>query len=195
MSNISFSPFGKSGGANPNSVGDLKQSIRNDDHEGWLKCEGAVISRTTYADLFAIIGTTFGAGDGSTTFRLPDTRGKTLATPNGSYPIGTSAGSVTKTLSINDLPSHSHTYENRYISQVDIVGGNDTDEVLTLQYPTNTSSWSSRIKLNESGAEGMKFLTFNTTSTSSTSGSNSAFDLRQPTLYMGNTFIFSGISN
>ena len=43
---------------------------------GWLKCNGAAVSRTTYAALFAAIGTTFGAGDGSTTFKLPDLRGE-----------------------------------------------------------------------------------------------------------------------
>ncbi|MGY0794330.1 phage tail protein [Azospirillum argentinense] len=43
---------------------------------GWLKANGALVSRTTYADLFAAIGTTFGAGDGSTTFKLPDLRGE-----------------------------------------------------------------------------------------------------------------------
>ena len=43
---------------------------------GWLKANGALISRTTYATLFAAIGTTFGAGDGSTTFQLPDLRGE-----------------------------------------------------------------------------------------------------------------------
>jgi microcystin-dependent protein len=43
---------------------------------GWLKCNGAAVSRTTYADLFAAIGTTYGAGDGSTTFNLPDLRGE-----------------------------------------------------------------------------------------------------------------------
>ena len=42
---------------------------------GYLKANGAVISRTTYSDLFSVIGTTFGAGDGSTTFNLPDLRG------------------------------------------------------------------------------------------------------------------------
>jgi microcystin-dependent protein len=41
---------------------------------GWLKCNGAAISRTVYAALFAAIGTTFGAGDGSTTFNLPELR-------------------------------------------------------------------------------------------------------------------------
>ena len=42
--------------------------------EGWLLCQGQAISRTDYADLFAVIGTNFGSGDGSTTFNLPDMR-------------------------------------------------------------------------------------------------------------------------
>jgi microcystin-dependent protein len=46
--------------------------------EGWLLCQGQAISRTTYADLFAVIGTAFGAGDGSTTFNVPDLRGEFL---------------------------------------------------------------------------------------------------------------------
>lgn len=45
---------------------------------GWLKANGALVSRTTYAALFAVIGTTFGAGDGSTTFNIPDLRGEFL---------------------------------------------------------------------------------------------------------------------
>lgn len=45
---------------------------------GWLKCNGAAVSRTTYAALFAAIGTAFGAGDGTTTFNLPDLRGEFL---------------------------------------------------------------------------------------------------------------------
>ena len=43
--------------------------------DGWLLCDGSAVSRTTYAALFAVIGTTYGAGDGSTTFNLPDLRG------------------------------------------------------------------------------------------------------------------------
>jgi microcystin-dependent protein len=45
---------------------------------GWLKANGALVSRTTYATLFSTIGTTFGVGDGSTTFALPDLRGEFL---------------------------------------------------------------------------------------------------------------------
>lgn len=43
---------------------------------GWMLCAGQLLSRTTYAELFAVIGVTFGAGDGSTTFKLPDLRGE-----------------------------------------------------------------------------------------------------------------------
>lgn len=43
---------------------------------GWLLCDGALVSRTVYARLFSVIGSTYGAGDGSTTFALPDMRGR-----------------------------------------------------------------------------------------------------------------------
>lgn len=46
--------------------------------EGWLLCQGQALSRTTYKDLFDVIGTSFGSGDGSTTFNLPDLRGEFL---------------------------------------------------------------------------------------------------------------------
>ncbi|WP_052699841.1 phage tail protein [Martelella endophytica] len=50
----------------------------NEPPAGWLECDGALISRTAYAGLFAAIGTTFGGGDGATTFKLPDLRGEFL---------------------------------------------------------------------------------------------------------------------
>ena len=59
-------------------VGDIKASIKSSNHDNWFLCNGQAVSRTKYADLFALIGTNFGAGDGSTTFNLPDYRGKFL---------------------------------------------------------------------------------------------------------------------
>jgi microcystin-dependent protein len=55
---------------------------------GWLICDGSLVSRTTYADLFAAIGTAHGSGDGSTTFQLPDYRGRFL---RGADNMGTGA--------------------------------------------------------------------------------------------------------
>jgi microcystin-dependent protein len=57
-------------------VGTVAFFARSSAPTGWLKCNGAAISRTDYADLFDSIGTTYGTGDGSTTFNLPDLRGE-----------------------------------------------------------------------------------------------------------------------
>lgn len=56
-------------------IGDIKCSALQKDHKNWLICDGRELSRTTYPDLFKAIGTTFGSGDGSYTFNLPDCRG------------------------------------------------------------------------------------------------------------------------
>lgn len=59
-------------------VGDIKASLQTANHGNWLLCDGSAVSRTDYADLYALIGDNFGDGDGSTTFNLPDYRGKFL---------------------------------------------------------------------------------------------------------------------
>lgn len=88
---------------------------------GFLECDGSNVSRTTYANLFAIIGTTYGVGDGSTTFGLPDLQDnvpvgksgtKALATTGGANTVtstGNVAGSTANaTLSVAQLASHQH---------------------------------------------------------------------------------------
>lgn len=64
--------------ASPISAGTVAHFAASTAPAGWLKANGALISRTAYAALFAAIGTTYGAGDGSTTFALPDLRGEFL---------------------------------------------------------------------------------------------------------------------
>ena len=61
---------------NPINAGTIAYLGMSTAPTGWLKANGATISRSTYADLFAAIGTTYGAGDGSTTFNIPDLRGE-----------------------------------------------------------------------------------------------------------------------
>lgn len=56
--------------------------------EGFLICNGAAVSRTTYASLFAAIGTLYGTGDGSTTFNLPDARDRVLQGASGTHSTG-----------------------------------------------------------------------------------------------------------
>ena len=59
---------------------------------GWLTCIGSAVSRTTYAALFAAIGTTYGAGDGTTTFNLPDLRGRFPRGITSSVALGDTGG-------------------------------------------------------------------------------------------------------
>jgi microcystin-dependent protein len=61
---------------------------------GFLACDGSAVSRTTYASLFSAIGTTYGAGDGSTTFNVPDLQGRVLASVEGTTGRLTGADSV-----------------------------------------------------------------------------------------------------
>lgn len=72
---------------------------------GTLLCDGAAVSRTTYARLFAAIGTTWGTGDGSTTFNLPNLGGRTLIGKNGTYVLGTTGGAATHTLTTSEIPN------------------------------------------------------------------------------------------
>lgn len=91
---------------------------------GWLICDGSAVSRTTYAALFAVLGTAYGAGDGSTTFNVPDRRGKFGVGVDGTYTRGSTGGSTTTssagshdhtgsagatTLTTSQIPSHTHT--------------------------------------------------------------------------------------
>jgi microcystin-dependent protein len=71
-------------------------------------CDGAAISRTTYATLFAVIGTTFGTGDGSTTFNVPDLSGRVPLGVSSAHLLGSTGGSETVTLTEQELPAHVH---------------------------------------------------------------------------------------
>ena len=102
------------GGSNPlTPVGMVNAYAGGSAPDGWLFCNGQPVSRSAYPDLFAAIGTTYGAGDGVNTFNLPDLRGRTvLGAGAGSgltnRPLGQSGGAETHTLSVAQMPSHNH---------------------------------------------------------------------------------------
>jgi microcystin-dependent protein len=76
--------------------------------ENYLFCDGSAVSRSTYATLFDVIGTTFGAGDGSSTFNLPDLSGRVPLGVSQAHALGTTGGSETVTLTESELPAHVH---------------------------------------------------------------------------------------
>ncbi len=75
---------------------------------GWLIADGSAVSRTTYAALFAVCGTTYGAGNGTTTFNLPSLTNRVPVGSGGSYSRGNTGGASTVTLSTSQIPSHDH---------------------------------------------------------------------------------------
>jgi len=78
--------------------------------DGWLLCQGGEVSRTTYAALFAVIGTTYGVGNGTTTFNVPDLQDNFVIGKSGTKALGSTGGAATVDLSHTHTgPSHTHT--------------------------------------------------------------------------------------
>lgn len=75
-------------------VGSITAYISDTIPSGWLLCNGQAVARTTYANLFSLIGTTYGAGDGSTTFNVPDLRGEFLRGAGTNSRSGCGSGST-----------------------------------------------------------------------------------------------------
>ena len=176
-------------------VGDIKMSIRSDNHQGWVKCDGSAVSRSTYSALFSLVGISFGAGDNVDTFNLPNAGGKVLGTVYGlRHPLGSVDGSENHILTTGELPEHQHTYQDAYFAEnygnPEISGnarnkygtgaGTDLDNGFVYRTQTGYSR-----NPNDSDT----FL-----STGSGPGTGAAFSVMQPTLFIGNTFIYSGVN-
>lgn len=98
---------------------------------GWLLCNGSAVSRTTYATLFAVIGTTFGAGDGSTTFNLPDFRDRFAVGAGSAYSNNSKGGYkdaavISHTHSISSSGGHTHTVTAKYDQDIRVESGSGT---------------------------------------------------------------------
>lgn len=187
-------------------TGDLKHSAQTTNHGAWLLCNGGAVSRTTYATLFATIGVSFGIGNGSTTFNLPDFRGRVNGGIDGSHPLGQLSGFETATLSNANLPPHTHSIGHDHGSFTSGSGGdssiNQGEYGLIRRSPggNNTINGISRDTspgepdiVTPPGAwnhtHSIDVPAFS--GTSGSTGSGTAFNIMQPTLFGGNVFIFS----
>ena len=85
---------------------------------GWLLCDGRLLSRTDYPDLFASIGTAFGAGDGATNFAIPDLRGRSSVGAGAgagltARSLGETGGEETHVLTSAEMAAHDHSLTTR----------------------------------------------------------------------------------
>jgi len=86
-------------------VGDIKASAQSANHGNWLLCDGQEVERESYPELYNLIGTKFGAGNGVTTFNVPDYRGKFLRGLGGNSATDIQ---TTQAESLPAVPSHYH---------------------------------------------------------------------------------------
>lgn len=187
----------------PSYTGDLKYSVLIDDHHGWLKCDGRALSRTLYSKLWDAIGTTFGSGDGSTTFNLPDCRGRVLGGVGQgagltNRVIGSSVGAETHTLTVGEIPSHSHTgttdsagthshTSNAVGGTIGLItanGSNTAIDVDSSPVEPNIYAAPAALTINSDGAHTHSF-------TSGSIGGSGAHNNMQPTIFASNIFIFA----
>lgn len=88
-------------------IGTIAMFGADRDPDGWMRCDGRLLERNAYAKLFAAIGTTNGFTS-STNFRLPDFRDRSAVGSGNAYRIGDKGGSGSITLSVNQMPAHTH---------------------------------------------------------------------------------------
>jgi len=117
---------------NRSEVGAIKPWTKATAPAGYVLCDGAAISRTDYADLFAVISTTYGAGNGSTTFNVPNLEGKMPQGYDGNtYNLAGTGGANTVTVSLtNNQAATSTTTNNQAVS---VTGSIDNTSLTTAQ--------------------------------------------------------------
>ena len=120
---------------NRSEVGAIKPWTKTTAPDGYLLCDGAAVSRTTYADLFAVIGTTYGAGDSSTTFNVPQLQGKMPQGYDGNtYNLAGTGGANTVTVAV----TNNQAATNATNQSVTITGSISNTSLTTAQLPSHT---------------------------------------------------------
>ena len=192
------------------SVGDTKLSIVSADHNGWILCDGRNLQVREFRSLFSVIGFTFG-GSGET-FRLPYPAGRVPGVAGAGAgltvrAIGDVVGEETHVLDISEMPQHVHTgttdpsglhthaitdpgHSHSYVNQPNSINIHNlttqTDAADNINANQTTGSSTTGITINAAGSHSHTFTTNQT-------GGSQPHNNMQPTLFMGNMFIYNGV--
>ena len=150
-----------------NYVGDYKVSAQTRSHGNWLLCDGSFISPSQYSQLFGV-GYSFGSKDLSQ-FALPNGNDRVIGINGDKYNMGNEIGKDNMTLNVGHIPSHSHPISITKYRHYGTGSGN---------YGYQVTSWGNPIAWDS----------YNTGS----NGSGYSFSLYQPTIFLGNLFIYAG---
>jgi microcystin-dependent protein len=197
------------------TVGDTKFSALNQDHLGWLKCDGRALNVKDFYFLYRVIGTSFG-GSG-TTFNLPNPAGRVPGAIGAGAGLtvrhlGDLSGEETHTLTIPEMPSHDHG-GNTDLSgtgiTLDLSGGHSHNVVSQNDDFNNSSTYTSNPQQGSFAQADASTRTWTNMISAASSHRHNVVDPRhrhtvfseggdephnniQPTIFMGNMFIFSG---
>ncbi|ERM80579.1 hypothetical protein P872_12695 [Rhodonellum psychrophilum GCM71 = DSM 17998] len=94
--------------------------------QGWMFCAGQILSISENETLFQLIGTTYG-GDGQSTFALPDLRGRTPIHQGNGFILAETGGAEEITLTVNQIPQHTHTLKGPSVVALGSIAGNSAD--------------------------------------------------------------------
>lgn len=200
------------------TVGDTKFSVINQDHMGWIRCDGRLISKEEYALLYRVIGDAFGSGT-DTQFKLPDMRSRVpgaidKGTNLTKRELGDSVGEEEHTLTIAEMPSHNHGTN----ASDTVVGNNLTGaaggHTHTINDPGHTHSYvnqpngvnvnnlttqldvADNVNVNQTTGSSTTGITINAVAdhqhSIATQGGDDPHNNMQPTLFIGNMFIYCG---
>ena len=123
---------------NRSEVGTIKPWPKATAPDGYVLCDGSAISRTTFADLFAVVGTTYGAGDSSTTFNVPNLTGKFPQGKDGSNSLAGTGGANTVTVSLTNSQAVTVTgnISNTSLTSAQLASHAHTHNYNTFQFPS-----------------------------------------------------------
>lgn len=171
-------------------IGEIRMFASNFAPRGWTYCAGQIVAIASNTALFSILGTTYG-GNGTTTFALPDLRGRTAVGVGqgpglSSYSWGEVGGVETTTMSMAQMPIHTHVIGGSIVTQPVAIPALNDSATTTEPSPTNFPAFSEGAAIYANSATPNAFMgaiaaTLNTTNvTVGAVGGNSSFSLLSP---------------